>query len=464
MNPQLVTDFFWILTLLVMGVFCYMLIRSHLQPSAAYWFGLLICAAAVNIVGVILTDLAGSAHPMLGWRAISLGRSFIPYCLLGFSLVFPYRRQIARSGFALCLLSVPSLITMVATDPCFASNRRITEQLPYLVPWMGAYFLWSYLNLAFSFRRTRLRATRRQHVLLCVAAVPTTATHYATSILLPVLGLDELWRYNWIPILIAFTIFLAITIRFGTMRRYARLSRFMLDKSITAAGWGSRMVTHTVKNNLQLIRSLAEVACKQQETESRLTRIIQLCDELTEKMNKLNILDRGTLCRADERFLITEPLGKAMERIEPHLGKVTISRTIEGSIPVVRGERLHLEEVFYNLLLNAVEAMPEGGTIRVEIGIENDLAVVGIHDQGPGIAPDQLAKIFEPFHTTKGSEKNWGIGLSYCHLVVVRLGGDLFIESTPGVGCSFFVVLPLTGLYEHAERTAAHRMGLGYPI
>ncbi|MGQ9778886.1 MAG: ATP-binding protein [Bacillota bacterium] len=75
--------------------------------------------------------------------------------------------------------------------------------------------------------------------------------------------------------------------------------------------------------------------------------------------------------------------------------------------------------------------------------MENDLVVVAIHDQGIGLKREQIPKIFEPFCTTKSSAANWGIGLSYCYLVVESLGGDLFVESVPGKGSSFFVVLPL---------------------
>jgi len=93
--------------------------------------------------------------------------------------------------------------------------------------------------------------------------------------------------------------------------------------------------------------------------------------------------------------------------------------------------------------VNAAEAMPEGGVIRLEIKIENDLAVVAVHDQGVGLTREQIPKIFEPFCSTKPAGTNWGIGLSYCYLVVESLGGELFVESVPGKGSCFFVVLPL---------------------
>lgn len=442
-SPLLLTDIFWVVALLAMGFFSVILIRAHLRPSAARWFSMLICAACLNVLGVILTDQIHKDN-LIGLRAISIGRAFIPFCVLGFSLVFPYRRELARSKAALLLLALPSLITVVVTDPFFAPGD-ITYQLWYHIPWMGAYFCWAYVNLITSFRRTRLLITRRQHALLTIAAVPTTAMHYLTSILLPALGLNFLWRYNWIPILAAFIVFLATWVRYGILKRQTSLTRFLLDRTIDAAGLSSQMVTHTVKNSLQMIRALAETATAADcpDPGARISRIVSLCDELSARMNRLNLLTRAQLNPANECLVITEPLERAIERAAPRLARVRILPDYLAQVPGVLGDTTQLEEVFYNLLANAAEAMPDGGDLRLEIRVENDWVVVGFHDQGPGITPERLASIFEPFRTTKGSENNWGIGLSYCHLVIQKMGGDLFAESVQGRGSSFFVVLPL---------------------
>ncbi|MCL6615362.1 MAG: hypothetical protein K6U03_12270, partial [Firmicutes bacterium] len=402
--------------LLAMGFGASILIYANLRPSAAHWFTILVCAGAVNILGVVLTDLIHTDHP-LGLRAISIGRAFIPFCMLGFSLVFPYRRRLARSREAFLLLAFPSLITMVVTDPYFAP-RDITYQLWFHVPWMGGYFLWAYLNLFFSYRRTTLQTTRRQHLLLSVATVPATAVHYTTSILLPALGRDHLWRYNWAPILGSFAAFLILAIRYGLLRRYATISRHLLDRSIDAATLGSQMVSHAVKNSLQVIRALAEQACVEEPAVARAHchRIIAHCDELAERMNRLNLLIRVRADSFAEEFPVSEPLERALERVALRFTSIEVQRDYLQPIPVVRGDRAHLEEAFLNLLVNAAEAMPDGGIVRLEIKVENDLVVVAIHDRGRGLSPDQIPKIFEPFRTTKPSEANWGIGLSYCYL------------------------------------------------
>lgn len=440
---QLTLDVFWLAAMAAMACFSVVLVRTNLRPSAARWFGFLICAGCINILGVVLTDLVHEDH-LPGLRAISMGRALIPFATLGFSLVFPYRRRLVRSPVAFLLLALPSMITIILTDPLFAPRHiQYQPQFIFLIVWMGGYFLWAYVNLFISFRRTRLRMTRRQHVLLSLASVPATAMHYTTSILLPAVGVDEVWRYNWVPI-IAFGLATMALVRYGFISRRASMTRSLLDQSIDVAGLSSQIVAHAVKNSLQLIRSLAETAagCEANERKVRLTRIVTLCGELAERMNRLGLLTRARIDLAQERFRVTEPLEGALERAAPLLEQVQIVREGVSPVPEVQSDRTHLEEVFLNLIANAVEAMPNGGQLRIEVKVENDWVLVGFHDQGVGIAPEQLGRVFEPFQTTKVPATNWGIGLSFCHLVVDQSGGHLFAESLPGKGSSFFVVLP----------------------
>ncbi|MGE5550700.1 MAG: ATP-binding protein [Bacteroidota bacterium] len=462
-NAVIITDICWVAALIAMGVFGAILLRAHLRPSAARWFSFLMVAGGVNIFGVVITDII-DANYQLGLRAISIGRAFLPYCMLGFSLVFPYRRRLACSKTAFFALAIPSLVTMVVTDPYFAP-RDIAYQLKYHIPWMGGYFIWSYANLFGSFRRARLAITRRQHVMLSLGSVPPTMVHYTTSILLPAFGRDNIWRYNWIPILGAFVLVMLGYVRYGFLRKNASLSHSLLDRSIDAAGVSSQIVAHAVKNTLQLIRSHAEMAIAQDgpDRQARIGHIVSLCDELSERMNKLNLLTRANICLTAEHFRITEPLERAIERARPRLDSVRIVREYLNPAPFVSGDRTNLEEAFLNLVTNAAEAMPGGGELRIEIRMENDWVLVGFHDRGVGIDPERLPRIFEPFQTTKVPGHNWGIGLSYCHLVLERLGGDLMAESTRGKGSSFYAVLPLAvegSRYEAGikQRKPHHRM------
>jgi two-component system NtrC family sensor kinase len=113
--------------------------------------------------------------------------------------------------------------------------------------------------------------------------------------------------------------------------------------------------------------------------------------------------------------------------------------------PIVRGISDQLKQVFLNISLNAVEAMqPEGGKLAVNLSLrQHPQPFVGVlfHDSGPGILPENMLKIFEPFYTTK--EGGTGLGLSICEDIIQRHGGRIEVESQPGEGSTFTVWLPL---------------------
>ena len=108
------------------------------------------------------------------------------------------------------------------------------------------------------------------------------------------------------------------------------------------------------------------------------------------------------------------------------------------------GNASEIYEVLINLIKNAVEAMPGGGTIRVFTEYEGDFLAIRIADAGMGIADENLERIFEPFFTTKGT-KSSGLGLSSSYGIVKRNQGDMRVASKPGEGTCFSVFLPLSG-------------------
>jgi signal transduction histidine kinase len=118
-----------------------------------------------------------------------------------------------------------------------------------------------------------------------------------------------------------------------------------------------------------------------------------------------------------------------------------------GVVPEVVGSEAQLSQVFINLLLNAVQALPEGRPDLNEVTIAcftgpSGEAVVEVRDSGHGIAAEVLPRIFDPFFTTKPPGVGTGLGLSVIFNIVTTLGGRVEVKSTVGVGSTFRVVLP----------------------
>ncbi len=101
-----------------------------------------------------------------------------------------------------------------------------------------------------------------------------------------------------------------------------------------------------------------------------------------------------------------------------------------------------LSQVFMNLLVNAVQAIEDEGTIRIHTRGSEEGVVVSIEDTGIGIPPENLDSLFEPGFTTKGSRVGMGIGLLISREIVTRHGGRIDVTSTPGSGSTFSVHLP----------------------
>ncbi|HEY8449035.1 MAG TPA: ATP-binding protein, partial [Bacillota bacterium] len=132
---------------------------------------------------------------------------------------------------------------------------------------------------------------------------------------------------------------------------------------------------------------------------------------------------------------------------------VTIETALEPGLPVLVADGQQLRQVLYNLVLNAIEAMPDGGRLRVETALAGDgrQVVLQVRDTGVGIEPDHLDRVAEPFFTTKAH--GTGLGLAVVRSIVNNHGGTIECESQPGRGTTFIVRLPLDG----STATAANR-------
>jgi nitrogen fixation/metabolism regulation signal transduction histidine kinase len=120
---------------------------------------------------------------------------------------------------------------------------------------------------------------------------------------------------------------------------------------------------------------------------------------------------------------------------------VEIAREVEPGLPPVHADRDQVLQVMLNLVRNAVEAMPDGGTLRVSARREADAVLFSVSDCGAGIAPEDLPRIFEPYFTTK--EGGTGLGLAIARRIAEEHGGSLDAEPARGGGTTFTLRLPV---------------------
>jgi signal transduction histidine kinase len=116
-----------------------------------------------------------------------------------------------------------------------------------------------------------------------------------------------------------------------------------------------------------------------------------------------------------------------------------------GQVPLIRCYPGQLNQVVLNLLVNAAQAISTRGEITIETEANETHIIIRISDTGKGIAPEHLSKIFTPFFTTKPVGKGTGLGLSISYGIVQKHKGTIEVESTPGKGTTFTILLPLEG-------------------
>ena len=120
--------------------------------------------------------------------------------------------------------------------------------------------------------------------------------------------------------------------------------------------------------------------------------------------------------------------------------RITVSVDITEAIPAVQLDRSQIKQVFFNLIKNALEAMPDGGALRIEMGAGDVYVDIAFIDTGKGIAPEELQRVFEPYHTTK--QTGSGLGLMIVQRIIDEHGGEIELSSKPGAGTCFKVRLP----------------------
>jgi signal transduction histidine kinase len=150
----------------------------------------------------------------------------------------------------------------------------------------------------------------------------------------------------------------------------------------------------------------------------------------------------GIAVDVDLNVLLQEITG--LLRHHPNYRQISMATHLCQDLPHVLADPSGLRQVFMNLLINAHQAVTDEGWVELTTGRSNDAHVfIKIRDNGQGIGPDATDKIWDPFFTTKEVGKGLGLGLALTYDIVKRHGGRIQVESRPGEGCEFTVLLPL---------------------
>ena len=200
---------------------------------------------------------------------------------------------------------------------------------------------------------------------------------------------------------------------------------------------------NTVSLNLQLLaEDFADADTpRDRKAKLRVERLSSECRRIVELANDfLRFARSGSIERTPTN------LGDLVSRLVDFLSPTALARGVEivwypAELPPVPLDADLFEKVLLNLLLNAEEAMPDGGRLTVQASADDSTVTLNVIDAGHGMSPEVLTRAFEPFRTTKPG--GTGLGLATAKRVVEAHGGTIAVESEPGRGSKFAVTLPL---------------------
>jgi PAS domain S-box-containing protein len=218
-------------------------------------------------------------------------------------------------------------------------------------------------------------------------------------------------------------------------------------------------VAHEINTPLAVISSYAQMLTKQMKGDARLTplleRITQQTFRASEIANGLLNFSRTSTTEFRETDL-NQVIRDTLTLVEHQMktARISVNMNLSDELPRIHGNPGKLQQVFLNLLLNAKDAMPQGGELRVGTVANGHVEAV-ISDSGAGIAPEHLKRIYDPFFTTKsapkpGERRGTGLGLSVTYGIIQEHAGKINVESTLGVGTTFHLEFPLSRNSVHA--------------
>lgn len=249
-----------------------------------------------------------------------------------------------------------------------------------------------------------------------------------------------------------------------TLREMQSLQeQLMRSRKMEALGTLAGGIAHDFNNLLAGIMGYANLALLSVEEDSvvakRINKILSVGQRASEMVGKILHFSRGAPLNALPVHLprIAQEVCELVQSMKAP--GIQIQAFIEEELPPVQGDSSQIHQILINLCNNALQAMGEKGLLQLKIqlitiGLQNkgeflpsnsgEYVLISISDTGHGMPPEMVERVFEPFFTTKESGKGAGLGLATVHGIVKNMGGEIFVESRPGSGTTFWVFLPVS--------------------
>jgi signal transduction histidine kinase len=206
-------------------------------------------------------------------------------------------------------------------------------------------------------------------------------------------------------------------------------------------------VAHEINNPLQGIKNCIQTISNEPDDQQQTENYLKLA---CEGLENIEIIVRKLLGYARKKTSViqkvdlAEEMGKVLSLLDYKISSksIKVSNLLQSCRPTIQGDPTQIQEVFMNLIINAIDALEDKGNIEISYEMDGGLVSIFIKDDGTGIAEPVINKIFDPFFTTKEQEMGTGLGLSVSLGIVESHGGRIQVESEAESGTTFIVTLP----------------------
>jgi hypothetical protein len=224
-------------------------------------------------------------------------------------------------------------------------------------------------------------------------------------------------------------------------------SEIAQSEKLAALGYLSAGMAHEIRNPLNSISLFIQLMRQNTVDPEQLDyqgKILKEIDRIDDIIRKLLDASRRTRTICNDVFIV-RVIDNALEVFSPQIetGKVRVSRSYCDAVPPIKADPAELEQIFTNLFLNALDEMPAGGRLDLQISVENKRVVVRVADSGGGIAAETLPLIFDPFFSTK--TRGTGMGLPVVQRIARIYEGNIIVEKSSPAGTVFRLDFPACG-------------------
>ena len=250
------------------------------------------------------------------------------------------------------------------------------------------------------------------------------------------------------------------------VRQISRMDeRILRSERLASIGQIASGLAHEINNPLGLASGYTQALLSEPALSEQVRKILAMVQEEIENASSI-IKQLLSFSREQSREFqevnLYEVLANTLRLVSPRLetSGVVLNLNYLPDRLWIECDPQGLQQVFTNLIINAWQAMPEGGVLSISVEADSEQVKIKFKDTGVGIAPEHLNRLFDPFFTTKPPGQGTGLGLTMAYKIVEEHGGDIQVKSQPGKGAEFIIILPLR--QPSSERKEDESAGIDY--